>query len=169
MSVNWSEVYRATYREVLRYLHRRVWDLERARELAQETFVRALDQSPDNPRALVFRIAANLARDEARMVIRRKKHLALLKVEAESGRGSIGPETAETEARDRREALRLALAALSDSDREVLLLWDAGLSYREIAERTGLAPGSIGTTLARARKRLVDAYTALEARNVARG
>ena len=38
------------------------------------------------------------------------------------------------------------------------LLWDAGLSYPEIAAQTGLAVGAVGTTLARARRRLVDAH-----------
>jgi len=38
------------------------------------------------------------------------------------------------------------------------LLWDAGLSYTEIAEQSGLSVGAIGTTLARARRRLVDAH-----------
>jgi RNA polymerase sigma factor (sigma-70 family) len=51
-----------------------------------------------------------------------------------------------------------ALAMLTPRDQEVLLLWDGGLSYPEIAERTGLAVGAVGTTLARARKRLVEAY-----------
>ena len=37
-----------------------------------------------------------------------------------------------------------ALAALSPRDREVLLLWDAGISYQEIAEQTGLAVGAVG-------------------------
>ena len=41
---------------------------------------------------------------------------------------------------------------------EILLLWDAGLSYPEIAAQTGLAVGAVGTTLARARRRLVDAH-----------
>ena len=45
-------------------------------------------------------------------------------------------------------------------DREALLLWDAGMSYDEIATQTGLARGAIGTTLARARRRLVEAYDA---------
>jgi DNA-directed RNA polymerase specialized sigma24 family protein len=42
------------------------------------------------------------------------------------------------------------------------------LSYREIASRTGLSVGAIGTTLARARKRLVDAFEA-EDDDAARG
>ena len=58
--------------------------------------------------------------------------------------------------------VREALDALTDMDREVLLLWDAGESYTEIARHTGLAVGAIGTTLARARRRLADAYRARE-------
>lgn len=65
---------------------------------------------------------------------------------------------------------RRALDRLSERDREALLLWDAGLSYREIADRTGLSAGAVGTTLARARKRLVDAYgESKEANDAARG
>ena len=50
------------------------------------------------------------------------------------------------------------LNALTPRDREILLLWDAGLSYPEIAAQTGLAVGAVGTTLARARRRLVEAH-----------
>jgi RNA polymerase sigma-70 factor (ECF subfamily) len=59
-------------------------------------------------------------------------------------------------------AVEAALADLSERDREVLLLWDAGLSYQEIAQQTGLAIGAIGTTLSRARKRLVETYEVIE-------
>jgi RNA polymerase sigma-70 factor (ECF subfamily) len=58
---------------------------------------------------------------------------------------------------------------LSDNDRAVLLLWDAGLNYDEIAEQAGLKKGAIGTTLSRARKRLVEAYERLEGGHAARG
>ena len=76
MAVDWADVYRRTYSDLVRFLHRLVWDADRAQDLAQEAFARALGQTPDNPRAWVFRIASNLAHDEARSAIRRKKHLS---------------------------------------------------------------------------------------------
>lgn len=167
MSVDWGEVYGNSFEELVRFFHRKVWDAERARDLAQEVFVRALRHEPENPRAWLFRVATNLARDEARTVLRRKRHLALLKTETEDLRGDPGPEEAVV-AEEEWGQVRAALDALNDRDREVLLLWDAGLSYREIAEVTDLAPGAIGTTLARARRRLVEAHGETERENAAR-
>jgi DNA-directed RNA polymerase specialized sigma24 family protein len=44
------------------------------------------------------------------------------------------------------------------------------MSYEEIAAQTGLARGAVGTTLSRARRRLVEAYEkGSEAEHVARG
>lgn len=168
MSVDWAEVYRTQYGDVLRFLHAKVWDEERARDLAQEVFVRALGHEPEDPRAWLFTVAANLARDEARSAVRRKRHLALLEGEAATTPPGPPAAPARLEREERREAVRRCLDRLGERDREVLLLWNAGLSYREIAERTGLAPGAIGTTLARARKRLVETYDALEEVDVAR-
>lgn len=167
---DWGELYRNTFTDLSRYLHRKVWDADRARDLAQDVFVRALQTSgsvtPANPRAWLFRIAANLAHDEARGAIRRRRHLTLLKAEITS---SAEPDPVGDMDRAAREtAARRALEQLSERDREVLLLWDAGLSYTEISEQTGLALGAIGTTLARARRRLVEAHAELEARDVAR-
>lgn len=136
-------------------------DARAAAELAQDVFVRALKARPDNPRAWLFAVAANLATDETRVVIRRRRHLALLKLEPPEPR--VDPADA-MEREERAETVRRALDALTDRDREVLLLRDAGLSYPEIAERTGLAVGAIGTTLCRARKRLLDAHALLEER-----
>lgn len=169
MTVNWEEVYRRDYGDLVRFLHRMVWDVDRARDLAQETFARALAHTPDNPRAWLFRVAGNLAKDEARMVIRRREHLVLLKGDADANPKSAPAPDEELDRRERSDLLREALDSLSERDREVLLLWNAGLDYSEIAHTTGLAVGAIGTTLARARKRLVNAHEDLEKRHVARG
>jgi RNA polymerase sigma factor (sigma-70 family) len=166
VSVDWGEVYRTTFQDLVRFLHRKVWDLERARDLAQEVFVRALRNDPEQPRAWVFKVALNLARDEARTVLRRKRHLALLKSESEVGKRVPTPED-EMVSEERWAQVRRALDAVSDRDREVLLLWDAGLSYPEIADVMELSPGAVGTTLARARRRLVEAHGEMEQEHAA--
>ncbi|MQA89210.1 MAG: sigma-70 family RNA polymerase sigma factor [Gemmatimonas sp.] len=167
VSIDWGEIYHSCYPELVRFLHRKVWDEERAHDLAQEVFARALSQEPDNPRAWIFKVATNLARDEARMVVRRKRHLTLLRGDAEVATRPAPSPAEEFEEKQRQERVREALEALGDRDREVLLLWDAGLDYSEIAKQTGLARGAIGTTLSRARKRLVESYDALEGKNAA--
>jgi len=166
VSVDWGEVYRTTFQELVRFLHRKVWDAERARDLAQEVFVRALTHDPDQPRAWLFKVAMNLARDEARTVLRRKRHLALLKSEVEVEQGVPTPEE-EVLSQERWAQVRRALDAVSDRDREVLLLWDAGLNYQEIAVVMELSPGAVGTTLARARRRLVEAHGQMEQEHAA--
>ena len=162
-----AEVYKTTYRALVRFLYRKVWDADRAEDLAQEAFARALVHKPENVRGWLFVVAANMARDEARRAVREKRHLTLLtNEEADPAPAPDAAVVAELE----RERVRAALDRLTPRDREVLLLWDAGQSYDEIAAHTGLAKTAIGTTLARARERLVAAYeTGSEDEHVARG
>lgn len=166
MPLDWEPIYRETYDDLVRFLHRKVWDADRAHDLAQETFVKALDHSPDNPRAFLFTIAANLARDEARAAVRQKRHLQL--IVNETADRVEDPHHA-LDRKEQEQAVKRALDQLTEKDRDVLLLWDAGFNYQEIASQTGLAAGAIGTTLNRARKRLVEAYEATEGRNAASG
>jgi len=168
LSIDWNDLYRSTFPDLVRFLHRKVWDAERARDLAQEAFVRALAHEPKKPRAWLFQVAANLAKDEARTAIRRKKHLVLLKAEAEVRQESASDPASEMAERERWGQVKEALDMLSEKDREALLLWDAGQSYTEIARHTGLAVGAVGTTLARARRRLAEAHNAREQVDVAR-
>ena len=161
-----AEIYRTTYRALVRFLYRKVWDAARAEDLAQEAFARAVVHKPDNARGWLFIVAANMARDDARRAARERRHLTLLKAEPQSEPAVDDGLHAETE----RTHVRAALERLTPRDREVLLLWDSGLSYDEIAAQTGLARGAIGTTLARARRRLVEAYEAgRSGEHVARG
>src|SRR2546429_7793771 len=76
-----ADVYRSTYPALVRFLYRKVWDAERAEDLAQEAFARALVHKPENARGWLFIVAANMARDDARRAARERRHLTLLTAE----------------------------------------------------------------------------------------
>src|SRR2546428_228454 len=139
-----AEIYRSTFPALVRFLYRKVWDVERAEDLAQEAFARAVVHKPESARGWLFVVAANMARDDARRAARERRHLTLLKSDPASAPAVDEAVHAGTE----RSRVRTALEQLTPRDREVLLLWDAGLSYDEIATQTGLARGAVGATLA---------------------
>jgi RNA polymerase sigma-70 factor (ECF subfamily) len=163
-----DRLFRAYHAPLVRYLTRRLGDRDWAEEVAQETFLRALRHGPvASERAWLFAVATNLVRDEARRDVRRRRHLQLLatQVAADEAAAIAAPEPSALEAaqeRAREQALaRRAVDALAERDRLALLMREEGLDYGEIAEALGLSVGSVGTTLARARRRLVERYEAL--------
>ena len=150
---------------LVRMLYRRTGDRDRAEEIAQETFARAVASPPRNPRPWLFAVALNLVREQGRTAVRQDRRLVLYKAEQEDR--SESPEDT-LERGEKIARVRAALDVLSDRDREALLLKVEGFSYDEIAATLGLARGAVGTTLARARRRLMDAYrSGEEARHVA--
>lgn len=169
MNVDWSELFRSSYEDLVRFLHRHIWDADRAQDLAQEAFVRALRERPppEKPLAWLFTVAINLVRDEARTAGRRKKHLVLLRAEAELNQSSRATADESLEREERTQLVRQALADLGATERDALLLWDAGLSYEDIAGHTGLSVRSVGTTLTRARKKVAEFVTDMERNDVA--
>src|SRR3989442_4176586 len=72
-----AEIYRSTFPALVRFLYRKVWDAERAEDLAQEAFARALVHKPENARGWLFIVAANMARDDARRAARDRKSTRL--------------------------------------------------------------------------------------------
>jgi RNA polymerase sigma-70 factor (ECF subfamily) len=154
-----EDLFTQYHESLVRMLYRRTGDRDRAEDLAQEVFARALAAPPDNPRPWLFAVALNLVRDDGRRAVRQGRRLQLLRGE------TAGAAAAPDDDYDRSEnarAVRVALEQLRDVDREVLLLKAEGFDYDEIAAATGLARGAIGTTLSRARRRLVEAYRAQE-------
>lgn len=157
-----ERLFRQYHAPLVRYLVRRLGDRDWAEEVAQETFLRALRQETIvSERSWIFAVATNLVRDEARKDSRRRARLELLR-EQERADAVVEPEPLSIERAEERALARRALEALAERDREALLMREEGLDYHEIAEALGLSFGSIGTTLARARKRLVEAYEALQ-------
>jgi RNA polymerase sigma-70 factor (ECF subfamily) len=153
-----ERLFRTYNAPLVRYLTRRLGDRDWAEEVAQETFLRALRQDRiDNERAWLFAVATNLVRDEARKDSRRRRHLALL-AEQERAEEAVEPEPTSLERAQDAAMARRAVEALAERDRLALLMREEGLSYDEIAVALDLSPGSVGTTLSRARRRLVQVY-----------
>lgn len=157
-----ERLFRTYHAPLVRYLTRRLGDRDWAEEVAQETFLRALRQdSLASERSWLFAVATNLVRDEARKNERRRRHLALL-AEAERDE-TVEPDLTALERAQESAMARRAVESLAERDRLALLMREEGLNYEEIAGALGLSVGSIGTTLARARRRLAESYEALQA------
>jgi RNA polymerase sigma-70 factor (ECF subfamily) len=135
------------------YLCNLLGDEERGQELAQETFLRAYRALArglrvDHPRAWLYRIATNVAKDEFRRA-RLIKWLPFQSVEHEPALQV--PDAADCVAEQL--LVRSALAKLSPDYRVPLLLHlGEGLSTNEIAEVLNLSQGAVKMRLSRARE-----------------
>jgi RNA polymerase sigma factor (sigma-70 family) len=155
MTADLTQLFNLYYESLVRMIYRRTGDRDRAEDLAQETFARAVSAPPDNPRPWLFAVALNLVREDGRRASTRGRRLELLRNESD---GATPRPDADYERNEDTARVRAALATLKERDREALLLKAEGFNYDEIAATLGLAKGAVGTTLARARRRLVEAY-----------
>ena len=157
-----DRLFREYHQPLVRYLTRRLGDRDWAEEVAQETFLRAVRQGAIvSERAWLFAVATNLVRDEARRDARRRQRLELLREQARAEE-VVEPEPLTIERAEEAAMARRAIEMLSERDREALLMKEEGLDYTEIAAALELSVASVGTTLARARRRLVEAYESLQ-------
>jgi RNA polymerase sigma-70 factor (ECF subfamily) len=157
-----DRLFREYHQPLVRYLTRRLGDRDWAEEVTQETFLRAARQETIvSERAWLFAVATNLVRDEARKDARRRRHLELLREQAKAEE-IVEPEPLNIERAEEAAMARRALEMLTERDREALLMREEGLDYTEIASALELSVASVGTTLSRARRRLVEAYESLQ-------
>ena len=157
-----AALFKAYHTPLVRFLTRRLGDRDEAEEIAQETFVRALKQETiASERSWLFAVASNLVRDEARRGARERKRHDLMRVREEA-ESSVEPGPTSMEREEDRALARQAIEMLGERDREALLMREEGLGYEEIAEALDLSLASVGTTLSRARRRLMEAYESLQ-------
>ncbi len=133
---------RAVFNVVLRW----TWNVDDAAEIVQEAFARVWSMrtkvDPGRAKALVFRIAVNLAASKRRW--RRIRTFVGL----EDAGGSAVPPRIEADlmARQRWDAVRGALDRLPESLRQTLVLCELSeLSYAEVAKVTGVRLGTVGS------------------------
>lgn len=154
--MDFEAVFAKLYPSLYRYLNRLTGDPDVAADIAQEAFLRLLQQPlpEEDARRWLFTVATNLVRDWARAGERQRR---LLRDSYRGPTRPVRPDEA-TERSLRIAAVRAALAQIGPRDREILLMREEGFRYAEIAEVVGVAPGSVGTLLARALRRFAAAY-----------
>lgn len=141
-------------------------DRDEAEDVAQEVFLK-LHGRHFRPReqqlaGWLYRVGLNLCRNRERGSSRRQRREETATTEARLLGQGLEPDPAGEAVRAEERALvRRALAELPERSRHILLLRQSGLSYAEVAAVMGIAPGSVGTLLARAEERFRERYLAL--------
>ncbi|HKY30546.1 MAG TPA: sigma-70 family RNA polymerase sigma factor [Pyrinomonadaceae bacterium] len=156
--------------EIYGLLYRLTENTEEARDLTQETFLRAFQniehfRGEADLRTWIYRIAINQARNRWRWWRRRRRDVTV-SLDAAQGQNnkplvatlradrSETPEQ-KTLSHERERALRTALKSLRRVYRETVILRDIeGLTYEEVADALEISVGTVKSRLARGRREL---------------
>lgn len=156
--MDYDRLFHRYYAQLFRYLHRLTGDADAAEDVAQEAFVRLTEQELGDAdvRPWLFAVSVNLVRDRARKAERHRR----LEIHVPAPASPEPPDRAAERAADVAR-VRAVLDALPERDRVMLLMREEGFHYEEIARVAEVAPGSVGTLLARAGRRFAEAFEAM--------
>lgn len=140
------------YDRVYGLLFRLLGNRGEAEDVTQEVFIKLykkplIGKRQHNVGAWLYRVATNMGYNRLRGRNRRWRRDLMLVPDATDS--TVDP--ADAAAREETKAsVRAALTLLPERQTQMLLLRQMGLSYAELAQVCGVAPGSVGTMLARA-------------------
>lgn len=147
-------LYQGQFSTLTAHLQRLLGDRAQAEDLAQQAGLKLLQLTPEQraglrePRAFLYQIATNLARDALRRRCTAEAGQAELARDAETL--AQDPESI-TSAMQELARVRVAIAGLPPQARAALLLARVeGLSHKAIAARLGVQPKTVENYLARA-------------------
>jgi RNA polymerase sigma-70 factor (ECF subfamily) len=122
---------------------------EPAQDIAQDTFLKMMDrlnhrEEPiENPRAWLYKVAGNLCLNElSKNTLHRDREQVLEINRTENS--TPEDRLIENEKQDR---VRKEIAKLKPEQQMLIMMYNDGLSYREMAEATGIKEQSVGKTL----------------------
>lgn len=149
--MSFDDVYRKYYSELRRFGRQLNLPEEKCKDLTQETFMKFYvglnnGETFRNPRAWLYKVFLN----QFKTFCNSRKHESA-EVESRLASESLSPDI--TEEYTKKEKQRIVfemLEKLPEKDRSILLLYNRGLSYADMAEVLEINPNSVGTTLVRA-------------------
>lgn len=159
-----EEAFEEHWPAVCRTVYTLVGDWGEAQDLALEAFWRLYSGPPrdlTNLGGWLHRVAINLGLNAIRTRRRRQRYeeeAAALRLQRADPLSPAG----EVERRETQERVRYVLARMRPRKAQLLILRYTDHTYAEIADVLDIAPGSVGTLLARAEKDFERRYEALE-------
>lgn len=151
----WLEAFLAHQKELLAFLTRRAGARQQPKDLLHDLFIRVSNSgtaaSIENPRAYLFRAAANVAIDAARAERHRRAEVASSTYDGLDARDPAPDALQTTIDRDRLRRLDAALATLPEETRAMIyLLRIDGLSYDEVAGLFAVSKSTVEKRVAKA-------------------
>lgn len=144
-----DEIYKKHFNELKRFGRQLNIPAEKCEDLTQETFLKFYLELKkeivfDNPRAWLYKVYLNLFRTN-----QQNKRDFFVNQESRIAEPSTDPDE-ELIHTEKQEIVFGMLKKMNEKDREILLLYNKGFSYSEIAEVLEINPASVGKTLVRA-------------------
>lgn len=156
--MTFEELYHTYYKQIFRFCFRYVGSSALAKDLSQDAFLKLYQrmkknrQTVINPQAWLYKVAANLCLNKLKMDQRRG--IKPLGFQTKLADGNT-PESLFIK-QEQVEHIRGLLARLNPEHRMLLLMYQDGLSYKEMSDATGIPLNSIGQTLWRSIRKLSE-------------
>lgn len=133
-----------------------VHDLDRARDVVQDTFIRLYQQDAGKVNAGLKSWLFTVCRNRSLDLLRKDKRLVAMDDEMLVGRDSgVASPYQHVADQERVKLVKSYIARLPENQATVILLkFEKGYSYQEISEETGLSSGNVGFLIHTGMKRL---------------
>jgi RNA polymerase sigma-70 factor (ECF subfamily) len=147
--MSFDEVYKAYYRELRRFSHQLNHSVEKSEDLVQETFMKyylelGKKNSIRNPRAWLYKVLLNSFRTQFALETGDSQNNLPYDLQIDYFK------------EEKHEIILKVIDTLPDNVRQILVLYNNGFSYAEMAEIMDINPASVGTTLVRAINKLKE-------------
>ena len=152
--MDFEKLYYRYYNEIHQFAFSLCFSRSKSDDLVQDTFFSLFKELKkgvelENPRAWLYKVTLNQWRNEY------KQNRTIRAKNIQSNWSEINNHTPETEFinQEKRRLVFERLEELPVKDRDILVLYQNGLSYAEIADVLDMKPRSVGTTLSRSIQR----------------
>ena len=150
-----KDIYKQHYTSIYRLVSKFRVNSHEAEDIVQDVFVKLYLQFNSGnqvqyPKTWLYKVAVNVCIN----TVNRRKETELLESVNYSEYGTTDSLETSIDQNDQEEIIRNALMRLKEQERLIVILYSEGLSYKEIAEVSGVKFTSISQNLSRALEKL---------------